>query len=128
MSQLKSAKLLAQRSAIPAVFSRHSHDKLKKTKLTHEEKARLLRIGKRKVKGPFNTYVDPSQLGAGSALLETTEAVKKSGTYDVWDEPAGSSLERLKGNYDSPEDFLLPIITKQAIKVFTYFACALRIC
>lgn len=120
MSQLKSAKILAQRSAVPAVFSRPNGAKPQKTKLTQAEKARLLRIGKRKVKGPFNSYVDPTELGAGSALLETTEAVKKSGTYDIWSDPSDPFAEYLKGtrNYDSPEDFLLPIVVTPAIKVF----------
>ncbi|GJJ14638.1 hypothetical protein Clacol_008904 [Clathrus columnatus] len=117
MSQLKSAKLLALRSAVPAILSKP--EKPKKTKLTQEEKARLLRVGKRKVKGPFNSYIDPAQLGAGSALLETTEAVKKSGTYDIWSEPTNNpALKQLKSNrnFHSPEDFLLPIIIKPAVK------------
>lgn len=118
MSQLRSAKLIAQRSAVPAIFSKPNGVKSQKTKLTQEEKARLLRIGKRKVKGPFNSYVDPTQLGAGSALLETTEAVKQSGTYDIWSDPSEPFAEYLKGtrNYDSPEDYLLPIVVKPSIK------------
>ena len=35
-------------------------------------------------KGPFNAVIDPTEVGAGSALLEMSEAVKKSGSYDVW--------------------------------------------
>ncbi|TCD63424.1 hypothetical protein EIP91_005425 [Steccherinum ochraceum] len=84
-SALTSAKILSQRSAIPAVFSRpQSATPLKRKKLTHEEKDRLLRIGKKMRKGPFNAIIDPTEVGAGSALLEVTEAVKESGKYDVW--------------------------------------------
>ncbi|THH29824.1 hypothetical protein EUX98_g4375 [Antrodiella citrinella] len=35
-------------------------------------------------KGPFNSVIDPTEMGAGSALLEVSEAVKNSGDYDVW--------------------------------------------
>ena len=84
-SQLSSAKILAQRSAVPAVVSRATSSNPKhKRKLTHEDKDRLLRIGKRMRKGPFNGVMDPTEMGAGSALLEVSEAVKASGTYDVW--------------------------------------------
>ena len=75
--------ILAQRSAVPAVHSRHVHERKKGT-VTRAEKERLLRIGKRKRAGPFNSVVDPSTIGNGSTLLELTEAVKQSGTYDVW--------------------------------------------
>ena len=37
-------------------------------------------------KGPFNAVIDPTEMGAGSALLELSEAAKKSGNYDVWAE------------------------------------------
>ncbi|EMD36938.1 hypothetical protein CERSUDRAFT_114850 [Gelatoporia subvermispora B] len=84
VSKLTSAKLLAQRSAVPAVFSRSTTSIQGKRKLTHEEKERLLRIAKRPRKGPFNAVMDPTEFGAGSAELDVTEAVKKSGTYDVW--------------------------------------------
>ncbi|CAL1709723.1 unnamed protein product [Somion occarium] len=83
-SQLTSAKILAQRSAVPAVVSRTTSSSTHKRKLTHEEKDRLLRMGKRMRKGPFNGVIDPTEMGAGSALLEVSEAVKASGGYDVW--------------------------------------------
>ncbi|OCH90470.1 tumor suppressor protein Gltscr2 [Obba rivulosa] len=83
-SQLTSAKILAQRSAVPAIVSRLTCSNHGKRKLTHEEKERLLRIGKRPRKGPFNAVMDPTEFGAGSAMLDVTEAVKQSGTYDVW--------------------------------------------
>ena len=43
-------------------------------------------MGKKLRRGPFNAYVDPDQVGEGSAMLELTEAAKKAGTYDVWAE------------------------------------------
>lgn len=46
----------------------------------------MLRIGKKMRKGPFNAVMDPTELGSGSALLELSEAAKKSGEYDVWAE------------------------------------------
>ncbi|KAG6841158.1 hypothetical protein C0991_001286 [Blastosporella zonata] len=86
---LTSTKILEQRSAVPAVFSRPSSATPKKRKalVSHEEKGRLLRIGKRPRKGPFNSIIDPSEFGAGSAMLELSEAVKASGTYDAWESP-----------------------------------------
>ncbi|KAG5735715.1 hypothetical protein E4T56_gene7495, partial [Termitomyces sp. T112] len=83
---LTSTKILSQRSAVPAVFSRHSSATSNKRRalVSHEEKARLLRIGKRPRKGPFDSIIDPTEFGAGSAMLEISEAVKKSGRYDVW--------------------------------------------
>ena len=84
-SELTSAKILAQRSAVPAVSARRTSSiPSHKRKLTHEEKDRLLRIAKRMRKGPFNAVIDPTEAGAGSALLELSEAAKRSGRYDVW--------------------------------------------
>jgi nucleolar protein 53 len=40
-------------------------------------------------KGPLNSYVDPTEFGAGSAILEVSEAVKNSGRYDAWAEDKG---------------------------------------
>ncbi|KAI8989067.1 ribosome biogenesis protein Nop53/GLTSCR2 [Trametes punicea] len=85
---LTSTKILSERSAVPAVFSRATpSSKPEKRKLvSHEDKSRLLRMSKRLRKGPFNAYVDPNQVGEGSAMLELSEAAKKAGTYDVWTE------------------------------------------
>lgn len=80
-----SSKILAQRSAVPAVLSRTTPNPLKRKVLTHSEKDRLLRVGKRPRKGPFNAIMDPTEVGAGSALLEVSEAAKNSGTYNVWE-------------------------------------------
>ena len=52
--------------------------------MSARDKERLLRIARKDRRGPLNSIVDPSQPGAGSALLEVSEAVKKSGQYDVW--------------------------------------------
>ncbi|KAF7309510.1 Ribosome biogenesis protein NOP53 [Mycena indigotica] len=85
-SELTSTKILKERSAVPAVFSRPSTSSSKKRKahLTAEEKERLLRISKRPRKGPLNSLVDPTEFGNGSASLELSEAVKLSGGYDAW--------------------------------------------
>ncbi|KAJ7623618.1 ribosome biogenesis protein Nop53/GLTSCR2 [Roridomyces roridus] len=82
-SQTTAAKILAQRSAVPAVMSRTTATK-RKSPLSAEDKDRLLRISKRPRRGPFNVVMDPTELGAGSATLELSEAVKASGTYDAW--------------------------------------------
>ncbi|KAF5373463.1 hypothetical protein D9615_009513 [Tricholomella constricta] len=110
-SQLTSTKILAQRSAVPAVFSRPSSTASKKRKpaVSHEEKARLLRIGKRPRKGPFNSVIDPTEFGAGSAIVELSEAVKSSGTYDAWAPPP--PLEEIKDGLET--------VQKKSIKVPT---------
>ncbi|KAG5641248.1 hypothetical protein DXG03_005662 [Asterophora parasitica] len=89
-SQLSSIKILAERSAVPAVFSRPSSttaSKKRKPLVSNEKKTRLLRIAKRPRKGPFNSVIDPTEFGAGSAIIELSEAVKNSGTYDAWAPP-----------------------------------------
>ncbi len=90
---LTSTKILAQRSAVTAVFSRaaasstSTSTKLEKRKaIPHDEKSRLLRMGKKLRRGPFDAYVDPDQVGEGSAMLELSEAAKKAGSYDIWSE------------------------------------------
>ncbi|TFY75765.1 hypothetical protein EWM64_g8248 [Hericium alpestre] len=85
---LSSHKILAQRSAIPAVTSRPSSGG-KETSSVHvsrAEKERMLRMGKKTRKGPLNSVVDHDQFGEGSAMLDVSEAVKQSGQYDVWTE------------------------------------------
>ncbi|KAH9974349.1 tumor suppressor protein Gltscr2 [Lactifluus volemus] len=76
---LKSHQIISQRSAIPAV-----HARPRRPLVSSREKERLLRIARKDRRGPLNSIVDPSQPGEGSALLEVTEAVKKSGQYDMW--------------------------------------------
>ncbi|KAI9438287.1 tumor suppressor protein Gltscr2 [Lactarius indigo] len=78
-ASLKSHQIIAQRSAVPAV-----HARPRKSLVSARDKERLLRIAQKDRRGPLNSIVDPSQPGAGSALLEVSEAVKKSGQYDVW--------------------------------------------
>ncbi|KAG8806670.1 hypothetical protein FRC17_004873 [Serendipita sp. 399] len=93
---LTSSIILAQRSAVPAVSSKRRQD-LKKFTITRDEKERLRRIGKHTRTGPLNSVVDPSETGKGSALLETTAAVKSSGRYDLWSHhtsPASASRIR----------------------------------
>ncbi|KAJ7578394.1 ribosome biogenesis protein Nop53/GLTSCR2 [Mycena floridula] len=76
-STLTSLRILSERSAIPAVGSR-------KRSVSRDAKDRLLRIAKRPRKGPFNSIIDPTEAGAGSAMLGLSEAVKNSGNYDPW--------------------------------------------
>lgn len=84
--QLTSLKILAERSAVPAVSSR------KRPYVSKEDRERLLRIAKRPRKGPFNSIIDPTESGAGSATLDLSEAVKNSGTYDPWQKMEGESV------------------------------------
>ncbi|PIL29159.1 hypothetical protein GSI_09208 [Ganoderma sinense ZZ0214-1] len=87
---LTSTKILAQRSAVPAVFSRATSSSVSTSKpekrkaVSHEEKGRLLRMGKKLRRGPLDAYVDPDQVGEGSAMLELSEAAKNAGSYDIW--------------------------------------------
>ena len=86
-SQLTSAKILAQRSAVPAVFSRPTASKKRKAgSLSRDEKERLLKIAKRPRRGPFGAIMDPSSMQSGEGIVELSEAVKKSGSYDAWEE------------------------------------------
>ena len=83
-AQLTSTKILAQRSAVPAVFSRTTTTTIaskRKLRISREEKDKLMRIAKRPRKGPFNTIIDPSEYGATVTL---SAAVKESGMYDPW--------------------------------------------
>ncbi|KAH7883124.1 P60-like protein [Phlebopus sp. FC_14] len=81
-SQLTSTKILLQRSAVPAITSRAG--KLAQSKVTRNQRERLLRIAKRPRRGPFNAVMDPTGFGAGSAPIEVSHAVKNSGTRDLW--------------------------------------------
>ena len=49
-------------------------------------------MGKRLRRGPFDAYVDPDQVGEGSAMLELSEAAKKAGSYDIWDEEVSEGV------------------------------------
>jgi nucleolar protein 53 len=86
-AQLTSTKILAQRSAVPAVFSRTTTTTIagkRKLGISREEKDKLMRIAKRPRKGPFNTIIDPSEYAAGTATVTLSAAVKESGMYDPW--------------------------------------------
>ncbi|KAI0943675.1 hypothetical protein AcW1_002776 [Taiwanofungus camphoratus] len=111
-SLLTSAKIISQRSAVPAVFSRAtSTSSALKRKLTHEEKGRLLRMGKRPRKGPFNAVIDPTELGAGSAMIEVSEAAKKSGSYDVWTEKSAEAITAKNPKTPHPKSMIaLPAV------------------
>ena len=80
-AQLTSTKILSQRSAVPAVSSRAA----KKSAIDYRQKGRMLRIARRTRRGPFNAVMDPTEFGAGSAPIDVSEAVKKSGKYDIWE-------------------------------------------
>ncbi|KAG7445321.1 P60-like protein [Guyanagaster necrorhizus] len=96
-SQTTAAKILAQRSAVPAVFSRTTSYGKRKAAVTREEKERMLRIAKRPRQGPFNSIVDPTEFGAGSAVIGLTEAVKNSGQFDPWAADAEEKVEVPEG-------------------------------
>jgi nucleolar protein 53 len=78
---LTSTKILSQRSAVPAVSSRTT----KKSPVSYQQKGKLLQIARRPRRGPFNAIIDPTEFGAGSAPVDVSEAVKKSGQYDIWE-------------------------------------------
>ena len=109
MAQLKSAKLLAQRSAVPAVISRAT--------VSYKDKQRLLQISKRKRPDVLELHAARSGvLGAGSAPLEVTAAVKQSGQYDVWAEGTEDDSEATK-----VDDFIEPLVKKRKVKVSIVF-------
>ncbi|KAK0447200.1 hypothetical protein EV421DRAFT_1733755 [Armillaria borealis] len=83
-SQTMAAKILAQRSAVPAVFSRTTSSGKRKAAVMREEKEWMLHIAKCPRKGPFNSIVDPTEFGAGSAMIGITKVVKNSGHFDPW--------------------------------------------
>ncbi|KAL0067837.1 hypothetical protein AAF712_005005 [Marasmius tenuissimus] len=86
-SQLTSAKILAQRSAVPAVYSRHNstNSASKRKAVSHADKERLLRQAKKPRKGPLNSIVDETDdKWGGAKTAGVSEAVKNSGHYDPW--------------------------------------------
>jgi len=103
LSQLKSAKILAQRSAVPAVVSR----------VTSKDKDRMLRSVKRKRQDPLDAVVKQLPFGAGSAALDPSAAVKKSGQYDVWD---GGDEDDAIDLTEEARDFIEPHVKKRKVK------------
>ncbi|KAJ3890038.1 ribosome biogenesis protein Nop53/GLTSCR2 [Lentinula edodes] len=85
-SQLTSLKILSERSAVPAVFSRTTGDANRKHHLSREEKDRLLKVGKRQRKGPFGAIDDDRDGWSSGAAASggVSEAVKSAGHYDPW--------------------------------------------
>ncbi|KAI0033005.1 ribosome biogenesis protein Nop53/GLTSCR2 [Vararia minispora EC-137] len=86
---LTAHKILSQRSAVPAVFSRptstaSTSSNKRPGHVTRKEKERLLKIARKDRRGPLNSYVHHDQVGEGSALMEVSNAVRESGKYDVW--------------------------------------------
>lgn len=73
---------------------------VKKRKLSHDEKTRLLRTAKRLRRGPLNAYMDPTELGEGSAMLDVSEAAKHSGSYDPWQAGGEDAGEEDEANLD----------------------------
>ena len=59
---------------------------MKKPPINYEQKGKLLQIARCPRRGPFNAIIDPTEIGAGSAPMDVSEAVKKSGQYDIWEE------------------------------------------
>ena len=59
---------------------------MKKPPISYQQKGEMLQIARRPRRGPFNAIMDPTEIGAGSAPIDVSEAVKKSGQYDIWGE------------------------------------------
>ncbi|THU84565.1 P60-like protein [Dendrothele bispora CBS 962.96] len=130
-SSLTSAKILAQRSAVPAVFSRTTTtasfskgDTPKRKRVTQAEKDRLLRIAKRPRKGPFGVILDESEdKWAGAAAAQgVSSAVKSSGQYDPWASPSTSDPSFSSPSTSKPPltDFIRDIVTKPTPKAPTH--------
>ncbi|CCO33636.1 putative protein C22F8,09 [Rhizoctonia solani AG-1 IB] len=107
---LKYIELLARRSAVPAVHSRASvpnpapSGSLKpRIRVSAAEKARLLRTAHR-TKNPLEAV-------QGRSNLPASEAVKRSGKYDVWasEDPDEASLVHSMRTSEAKE-YLLPIV------------------
>ncbi|KAF5310369.1 hypothetical protein D9611_012064 [Ephemerocybe angulata] len=118
-SQLTSAKILAQRSAVPPVFSRPSSStstsgKRKAGTLSREDKDRLMKIAKRQRRGPFGAVMDPSELQSGEGIVELSEAVKQSGAYDPWNAEADEVVVEVKDGLETvqPKKVKPPPTTK----------------
>lgn len=119
-AELTATKILSQRSAIPAVFSRPTKDSASsRSKISRADKERLLRIAKRPRKGPFNAVMDHTEFGAGSAIIDVSAAVKHSGSYDPW------IVEEVEDVADGLEHTKKPKI--KASPPFTTIRHALRI-
>ena len=125
LKNMTSTKILEQRSAVPAVFSRPgsaskgsapSESKKRVLVLGKEEKDRLLRIAKRPRKGPFGAIMDPSEYNSGHSIVEqVSTAVKSSGDYDPWN--GGQPKEEAEDN----DGFEVQDSKEKIIKVSGFF-------
>jgi hypothetical protein len=64
-------------------------------------------------KGPLNSYMDPTEFGAGSAILEVSEAAKASGKYDPWADVGEDEEEEIKDGMET--------VKKVKVKVSLYY-------
>ncbi|KAF5372580.1 hypothetical protein D9758_005148 [Tetrapyrgos nigripes] len=133
-SNLTAAKILAQRSAVPAVLSRVTakSDTPKRKRVTEAEKDRLLRMAKRPRRGPFGAVIDDSEdKWAGAAAAQGVSAAAKSaGHYDPWASPSNPSSSTSKPSEDSAaasssskpavSEFIQDIVTKPTPKPPTH--------
>ncbi|CAE7081535.1 unnamed protein product [Rhizoctonia solani] len=107
---LKYIELLAKRSAVPPVQSRASFptptapgSSKPRIRVKAAERARLARIAHR--------TKNPLEAAHGRSNLPASEAVKRSGKYDVWasEDPDEASLMRAMRTSEAKE-YLLPIV------------------
>ncbi|CAE6453815.1 unnamed protein product [Rhizoctonia solani] len=107
---LKYVEMLAQRSAVPAVQSRASvptptpsGSSKPRIRVSAAERARLARIAHR--------TKNPLEAAQGRSNLPASEAVKRSGKYDVWasEDPDEARLMRAMRTPEAKE-YLLPIV------------------
>ncbi|KAJ1301190.1 hypothetical protein OPQ81_003600 [Rhizoctonia solani] len=107
---LKYVEMLAQRSAVPAVHSRASvptptpsESSKPRIRVSTAERARFARIAHR-TKNPLEAV-------QGRSNIPTSEAVKRSGKYDVWasEDPEEASLVRAMRTPEAKE-YILPIV------------------
>ncbi|CAE6440221.1 unnamed protein product [Rhizoctonia solani] len=109
---LKYMEMLAKRSAVPAVHSRASFPTptpsgftKPRIRVSAAERARLARIAHR--------TKNPLEVADYRSNLPASEAVKRSGKYDVWasEDPDEASLVRAMRTSEAKE-YLLPIVKR----------------
>jgi len=119
-AELTSTKILAQRSAVPAVFSRITTTTTtgkRKSGLSREEKDKLMRIAKRPRKGPFNSIMDPSEYAAGSGTVALSAAVESSGTYDPW---VPQPVEEVKDGLETVQEKKFKVCIFSSFRIILY--------
>lgn len=120
LRSLRSTQILSERSAVPAVFSRpflssnsDSDGSKPRTRVSASERAHLARLAHRSK--------DPLE---GRARMPASEAVKKSGKYDVWAVDGSDEAALVKAmRTDEAKEYLLPIVRSHKARVgnFLYF-------